>query len=119
MSPPIVSVCICAGWMMGGVKDRYLKYEAAGDQFVGRCAACLDLLSKNFAISPLHWDFSEYHDRKPHLSKEEMQLEQELKSFLEERLPNYKNIQKPTSNLARVLLATICYHHQYLKATLS
>jgi hypothetical protein len=54
MSPPIVLVCIRAGWMMGGVKDHYLKYEAAGDQFVGRCAACLDLFSKDFASSPLY-----------------------------------------------------------------
>ena len=51
--------------------------------------------------------------------EEEVQLEQELESFLKERLPNYDNIRKATLNLARVLLATVCYHHQYLKATLS
>jgi hypothetical protein len=119
MSPPIVSVCIRAGWTMGGVKDRYLKYEAAGDQFVGRCAAGLDLLSKDFAISPPHWDFSTTENGEPHSPEEEVQLEQELESFLKERLPNYDNIRKATLNLARVLLATVCYHHQYLKATLS
>jgi hypothetical protein len=37
-SPPIVSICVRAGWSMGGVKDRYLKHEKAGDQYVGRCA---------------------------------------------------------------------------------
>lgn len=119
MSPPIVSVCIRAGWTMGGVKDRYLKYEAAGDQFVGRCAACLDLLSKDFAISPPYWDFSVASDGESHSPEEEVQLQQELESFLQERLPNYNNIRKATLNLARVLLATICYHHEYLKATLS
>jgi len=119
MSPPIVSVCIRAGWVMGGVKDRYLKYEAAGDQFVGRCAACLDLLSSHFAVSPPHWDFSVSHDGSPHTPEEEVQLQQELESFLKERLPNYDRITKATLNLARTLLASVCYHHEYLKLTLA
>lgn len=58
VSPPIVSICIRCGWVMGGVKDRYLKYEAAGDQYVGRCACGLDQLSKEFGISPVYFDFS-------------------------------------------------------------
>ena len=119
MSPPIVSVCIRAGWVMGGVKDIYLKYEAAGDQFVGRCASCLDLLSSNFAVSPPHWDFSQSHDGVPHTLEEEVQLQQELESFLKERLPNYDRISKATLNLARILLASVCYHHEYLKVTLA
>ena len=119
MSPPIVSVCIRAGWVMGGVKDIYLKYEAAGDQFVGRCAACLDLLSSNFAVSPPHWDFSQSQDGVPHTLEEEVQLQQELESFLQERLPNYDRISKATLNLARILLASVCYHHEYLKFTLA
>ena len=43
---------------MGGVKDRYLKRESAGDQYVGRCAAGLDQLSKQFAVSPPYFDFT-------------------------------------------------------------
>jgi hypothetical protein len=50
MSLQIVPVCICTGWTMGSVKDHYLKYEAAGDQFVGCCAACL--LTSFQMISP-------------------------------------------------------------------
>ena len=42
---------------MGGVKDRYLKRESAGDQYVGCCAAGLDQLSKRFAISPPYFYF--------------------------------------------------------------
>jgi hypothetical protein len=34
VSPPIVSFCICAGWVMGRVKEKYIKYEAAGNQYV-------------------------------------------------------------------------------------
>ena len=33
--PPMAAICLCAGWSMGPVKDRYIHYEKAGDQFVG------------------------------------------------------------------------------------
>ena len=35
--PSILSVCICAGWTMGSVKDVYMCFLSSGDQFVGRC----------------------------------------------------------------------------------
>ena len=35
VSPPIVSLCVRAGWVMWGVKDKYLKHKSAGDQYVG------------------------------------------------------------------------------------
>ena len=63
VSPPIVSICVQAGWVMGGVKDRYLKRESAGDQYVGRCAAGLDQLSKEFAVSPPYFDFTDINDK--------------------------------------------------------
>ena len=52
VSPPIVSICVRAGWVMGGVKDKYLKIDSAGNQHVGRCASCLPILSMDFAVSP-------------------------------------------------------------------
>ena len=58
VSPPIISICIRAGWAMGGVKDKYLLYGCAGDQYVGRCASCLDQTTKEFAISPPYFDYS-------------------------------------------------------------
>lgn len=58
VSPPIASLCIRAGWAMGGVKERYIKNEKAGDQYVGRCASGLDQLTKEFAVSCPHFDFS-------------------------------------------------------------
>ena len=36
VSPPIVLICIIAGWFMVGVKDNYIKRESDGDQCVGR-----------------------------------------------------------------------------------
>ena len=58
VSPPIVSVCVSTGWVMGGVKDNYLKRESAGGQHVGRCASCLPILSMDFSVSPPYFDFS-------------------------------------------------------------
>lgn len=45
------AVCNRAGWSMGGVKDRYLQYEEAGDQVCGRTVAGLDVNSHKFAVS--------------------------------------------------------------------
>ena len=59
VSPPIVSICVRARWVMGGVKDRYLKREPAGNQYVGRCAAGLDQFSKKIAVSPPYFDFTD------------------------------------------------------------
>ena len=39
ISPPIASLCIRAGWVMGGVKDKYIFRENGGDQYVSRCAS--------------------------------------------------------------------------------
>ena len=57
ISPPIISICIRYGWVMGGVKDKYLKYKAAGDQYVGICASGMNQLSKEFAVTPAYFDF--------------------------------------------------------------
>ena len=50
--PSILSVCICAGWTMGTVKDVYMWYLSSGDQFVGHCLAMLLLLQMEFASPP-------------------------------------------------------------------
>ena len=42
----IVLLCIQAGWVLGGVKDKYLFLENTGDQYVGRCVSCLDQTTK-------------------------------------------------------------------------
>ena len=36
VSPPMVSICLRAMWSMGHVKERYLQYEKAGNQYLGR-----------------------------------------------------------------------------------
>jgi hypothetical protein len=41
-----------AGWALGGVHDRYLCYESAGDLFVGRTVSGLPIDSSDFARLP-------------------------------------------------------------------
>ena len=37
--PPIASICLRTNWAMPGVLNRYIKYENAGDQHVGKCVS--------------------------------------------------------------------------------
>ena len=47
VSPPMASICLPACWSMGPVKDRYIHYEKAGDQLVGRSATRISSLKKS------------------------------------------------------------------------
>ena len=49
VSPPIKSLCIRCGLSMGGVKERYIKYESARYQYAGHCDSSLDQKSKLLA----------------------------------------------------------------------
>ncbi|KAL7557256.1 hypothetical protein ACA910_001220 [Epithemia clementina (nom. ined.)] len=53
--PPPTAICIRDGWTMGHVKDVYMRYATAGDEFVGQCLCLLPLLQTTFGISPPHF----------------------------------------------------------------
>jgi hypothetical protein len=48
--PPMVSICLQAMWSMGSVKECYLQFEKAGDQYLGRVVSGLDINDVSFAI---------------------------------------------------------------------
>ena len=52
--PPIVSVCLRAEWTLGRVKERYLKYEVAGDELVGRTLTGIPPTTGEFGVSPVY-----------------------------------------------------------------
>ena len=56
VSPPMVSICLRAMWSMGPVKERYLQYEKAGDQYLRRVVSGLDVNDVSFAISPPYFE---------------------------------------------------------------
>jgi hypothetical protein len=108
VSPPIVALCLRAGWSLGGVKDRYLFYENAGDQYVGRCASGLRTDSTEFAISRPYFDYSQ-------LGSEEEMIERKktIKMWLKERLPG--DTTTKTFDLAMNCFSSICYSYKYLQ----
>lgn len=53
-APSIAAVYNCAGWTMCKVKDTYIQYEAAMDQYVGWMVAGLNINSYTFSVSPPH-----------------------------------------------------------------
>ena len=52
----MASICLCANFALGVVKDRYTQYEKTGDQFVGRSVTALTILKKMLAMSPTYFD---------------------------------------------------------------
>ena len=62
VSPPMVSICLRAMWSMGPVKERYLQYEKAGDQYLGRVVCGLDVNSVKCATSPPYFEFDDPHE---------------------------------------------------------
>ena len=112
VSPPIISICIRAGWAMGGVKDKYLLYGCAGDQYVGRCASCLDQTTKEFAISPPYFDYSTLE------GEEKIARKKMVKDFIDSRI-GFKEgaISDSTRALVGWCFASICYHYEDLKET--
>ena len=51
VNPPMVSTCLRAMCSMGSVKEQYLHYEKARDQYLGLVSG-LDVKDISFAISP-------------------------------------------------------------------
>ena len=111
VSPPIVSICVRAGWSMGGVKDKYLKRENASDQYVGRCASCLDQLDKSFAVSPPYFDFGVD-------DVESVTMKARLTKWLKDRILQYDSIPACCRVLINMLFASVCYHFKYLNDNL-
>jgi hypothetical protein len=100
--PSIVSVCLRCGWSLGGVQDRYFRYESAGDQFLGRVVAGLPLNKSDFAVLPPH-----FIDKNDHLASK------------------YVNLMFPVLRqevhlrpVLHMCLASLAYNSEYLVRTL-
>jgi len=105
VSPPIVSICLRAMWSMGQVKERYLQYEKAGDQYLGRVVSGLDVNSVSFAVSPPFFDVDD---------EVRVQIEALIKSYVVggEHLP------AGVYQIFQYCFASLCYHYEFLTSTL-
>ena len=97
--PPVVSVCLRAGWTIGRVKERYLKYESAGDELVGRTLTGIPPTSCEFGISPVYFLSNETN---PTI----------IESLLFTIFPIQKNTKLKC--LTKQLLAAIIYHEEWI-----
>ena len=104
VSPPMASICLRAGWSMGNVKDRYIHYEKAGDQFCGRSLTGISSMTKEFAVSPVYWDFTESGTRG----------KMGVKNIIEEKFLNENEVEPHVFELVSYLFAAICFHYDFL-----
>jgi hypothetical protein len=105
VSPPMVSVCLRAMWSMGHVKERYLQYEKAGDQYLGRVVCGLDVNNVSFAVSPPFFDADSTTLEKIHILLKDYAVRGDL----------------VTSHMHRVFyfcFASLCYHRDFVAANL-
>jgi hypothetical protein len=97
--PSIAAIVIRVGWSMPGAQDRYLRYEAAGDQYVGRTIAGLPPTSPDFATIG------------PHFVKRDDVVESAVRACFP---------QAPTQLQGILLhcLASAVYHYDFLRQSL-
>lgn len=55
-SPSSPSLLLRGGWAFEGMDGKYVRYEAAADQYIGRLVAMLDIHSPDFAALFPHFD---------------------------------------------------------------
>ena len=85
---------------MGPIKDQYIHYEKAGDQFVGRSVTGISLLAIEFGVSPVHC----YCADSPVESKDEMV------AFIEENFLRRTDVSIRNFDLIPFLFACVCFH---------
>ena len=100
--PSPVQIYLRAGWTLGGVQNRYLFAGAGGDQLTGRVLSGLPFNDSTFASLP------------PHFDSNGLALIQ-----WPVVLPLYPRLPETFKRALPYMLASICYHEEWLRATLS
>ncbi len=112
VSPPIVLICLRAMWSMGSVKERYLHYEKAGDQYLGQTVAGLNCNHHSFAVSPPYFDYS--------LLDEDgrMTMERKIHELVSNCIVGGDEVDPHVFCIFLFCFASVCYHSTFLKAQL-
>ena len=104
-SPPIVAICLRACWSLGPVKERYLHYEAGGDQYTGQVVSGRNMLTVEFAKSPPYFHVDANKKR-------------EIVSLIRSYMINGDRLPASRLHLLQFLLASLCYHRETLNSKL-
>jgi len=110
ISPSMASICIRAGWSMGPMKEWYMYYAPADDQFVGRSVTGIPSVYSKFAASRVYWDWSEGTNRVDGTTA--------VNIILEASLLGPEEVSPSACQLLRYLVAALVYHHEYLRNSL-
>ncbi len=102
--PPMVSICLRAMWSMGLVKERYLQFEKAGDQYLGRVVSGLDVNDVSFAISPPYFECGDNED----------DVREEILTLRKEFKVGGHGIRGEIFQLLYFCFASLCYHFDFL-----
>jgi len=94
-APSATAICLRGGWSLPGVQGTYIKYEAAGDQFVGRTASGLPVQNAEFAVLPPEFTCSSA----------------EIASYVKKYFPSIPHHLKEVGNFT---LASVVYQSQFL-----
>ena len=101
VAPSMAAICNRAGWKMGGTRDKYIKYENAGDQFLGRTLTGLNSLSKEFSISPPFFN----------VPTQEMSG---IDNLIQKHVVGASQCTAKMFEVLRMGFASMVYHHDYM-----
>ena len=99
-APSAHALRVRAGWKGIGVESIYIQYEEAGDQYVGRVASLLPVLSPEFIALPPRFDFRTREERSKYLSIQE-------KGFT--NVPDY------LKGVMQMVVATLVFHYGFIR----
>ena len=74
---------------------------------MGRCATGISSLSKEFAVSPVYFDFSD----KPAGTKEK------IDATIGNNFATIEEVEGKSFTLTRYLFASVCFHYEFLDIT--
>ena len=111
VSPPMASICLRACWSMGPVKDRYIHYEKAGDEYVGRTVTGISTLDREFAVSPAYFELEGAEET---ICKN---IDDQIKIFL--NISDCTQVEGPRFLLMKFFFAAICFHYDHLNRNIS
>lgn len=99
--PSFSAICQRAGWKLGTVQDRYLKYERASDQYAGRVVCGLPQNEPAFGVLPPHFG----------ASTPEVELQEAIDMCFPTTL---RDEQLQFQPILRMCLASLVYHSDWV-----
>ena len=106
VSLPMVSICLCSMWSMGHVKERYLQFEKAGNQYLGRAVSGLVVNDVKFAVSPPFFDFD--------VTRPADGTDESVYSLLRDYMVRGESVSASVHCIFYFCFASLCFHFDFL-----